>query len=282
MLNISVLLEDCDAPGFGCEHGLSLLLESGDAVILFDTGESGVFTQNAEKMGLDLGRVTEIVISHGHHDHGNGLAEGLPYIARKKGMRDLPPLVAHPEITLPRRVFVGVSADCPEGWVDVGINQLSLMELQKWPSRFSRTPLWLRENIAFLGEIPQKYPHLSVRLGETPTGPDGAFEPDRLADDTALAFVTPKGLIIVAGCSHSGVVNIVEQARAVTGLNKVHALFGGLHFRDMAPAAIEQSINYLRGLELAEVWAAHCTEHDLAGLPNQIKLKTGETHRIEF
>jgi 7,8-dihydropterin-6-yl-methyl-4-(beta-D-ribofuranosyl)aminobenzene 5'-phosphate synthase len=183
---------------------------------------------------------------------------------------------------MPRRYFMGVSDERPDGWMDVGINQASRLGLDKWPRRFSRAPLWLRDNIVFLGEIPQKYPQLAVHVGETPSGPGGTFEPDRLADDTALAYVTPQGLIIVAGCSHSGVVNIIEQAKAVTGVSKIHSLFGGLHFRDMAPAAIEQSIDYLRQLELAQVWAAHCTEHDLAGLPHQLELKTGQTHRIDF
>ena len=276
MLTLSVLIENTAASDeFVCEHGLSFLLESEDAVILFDTGKSGDFLINAEHMGVDLSKVTEIVLSHGHHDHGGGLARALAHIRAIKGGKDLPVFIAHPGALVTRRRAL----DAPEGGKDIGIPAGGKDALATWPARYSKEPLHIRDNIVFLGEIPHTYPDLCSLTGEA-LGPDG-FIKDALPDDTALAYITDKGLIIVAGCSHAGIVNIVAHAKAVTGVNTIRAIYGGLHFIAMDETAKARVTQALRAEYLEELYACHCTDHGLDDFPGQIRLAAGQAHGIE-
>ena len=262
------------SPDYACEHGLSFLLESDSASILFDTGQSGAFLDNAVRMGSDLSQVTEIVLSHGHYDHTGGLGQALRHIARQKNEAERPPVICHPDVLLQRRRTI----KWLPGSKSIGMPEDSRKEMEAWPVRFSKTPLWVRDNIVFLGEIPRKHPELCALVGEV-RGPDG-YRPDQLPDDSALAYVTPKGLIIVAGCSHAGIVNIVEYAKAVTGVQAVHALFGGLHFKDMPADAVRRSMEFLDGEHITALYACHCTGNALASCPTQLRLAAGNRYTV--
>lgn len=262
------------SPNYTCEHGVSFLLENESATILFDTGKSGAFLDNAARMSSDLSQVTEIVLSHGHYDHTGGLGQALRHIARQKSEAERPPVICHPGVLRQRRR----TTKWLPGSKSIGMPQDSRKELEAWPVRFSRAPLWLRDDIVFLGEIPRKHPELCALVGET-RGPDG-YTQDLIPDDSALAYVTPKGLIIVAGCSHSGIVNIVEYAKAVTGVQTVHALFGGLHFKDMPAAAMRRSMDFLDGENIAKLYACHCTGNALASRPAQLRLAAGSKYTV--
>lgn len=275
MLTLSVLMEnEAASKEFACEHGLSFLLESDGAVILFDAGKSGDCIANADRMGIDLSRVTEIVLSHGHHDHAGGLAKALAHIAKVKGGGELPVFIAHPGVMTTRRRPL----NAPEGGKDIGIPADSKKALAAWPVKFSKEPLAIRKNIIFLGEIPHTCPDLCSLTGEA-LGPDG-FAKDALPDDTGLAYITDKGLIIVAGCSHAGIVNIMAHAKKVTGVDKIRAVYGGLHFIGMDDGTKARVTEALRAEHLEELYACHCTEHGLDAFPGQIRLAAGQRHSI--
>lgn len=276
MLTLSVLMENtASSDEFACEHGLSFLLESADSVVLFDAGKSGDFLDNARRMGCDLAAVTEIVLSHGHYDHTGGLARALRHIREIKNNRNLPPLIAHPGVLARRRRPL----DAPGGGKDIGISDAARQELAAWPVTFAATPLWLREDIVFLGEVPHARPELCALVGEV-LG-DGGYVKDALPDDSALVYVTSKGLIIVAGCSHSGVANIVAHAKAVTGAAVVRAVYGGLHCMSMNDKALAATIAALKEEHLEEIFACHCTGDALNDFPGQIRLAAGQRHSIE-
>ncbi len=156
MPRLSVLMENTAAPGFVCEHGLSFLLDCGDTVILFDTGASDAFLANAARMGRDLGKVTHIVLSHGHFDHSGGLAAGLAHITAKKEGRPLPRLIAHPDVTARRRRPL----DHPRGPKDLSMPEDARNALASWPATMAREPVrrsmrlmgpWRRRTIALRG-----------------------------------------------------------------------------------------------------------------------------------
>lgn len=213
MLTLSVLMENTAAEGYAAEHGLSFLLESEDAAILFDTGQSDAFFDNAVCMEHDLSRITHIVLSHGHYDHTGGLAKALGYIRSQKNGANLPPLYAHPDALLHRRRVT------VEGMHDIGMPKKSRDALAAWPTAvFSNEPVYLTKSIVFLGEIPHESPEMCVFVGEMEK--DGAFAKDTLPDDSALACITDGGLVIIAGCSHSGIVNIMEHAKKPPGYRK--------------------------------------------------------------
>lgn len=273
MLTLSVLMENAAASdGFVCEHGLSFFLESDDAAILFDTGPSGAFLGNAARMGCDIAKATHIVLSHGHYDHTGGLGAALGHIRQAGGGRNLPPVIAHPGVTAQRRRPL----DSPLGAKDLGIPADGRRELAAWPVTLAREPLRITERIVFLGEIPRTRPELCALTGEAEQ--NGAYAKDMLPDDTALACITDKGLLIVAGCSHSGIVNIIEHAKKVTGVKEVRAVYGGLHCKDMTAAAIAETRKALSAENLEEIYACHCTGGILDDFPGQLRLAAGKRH----
>ncbi|MCC8194827.1 MAG: MBL fold metallo-hydrolase [Deltaproteobacteria bacterium] len=272
MLRLSILMENSAADGYVCEHGLSFLLDFGGTVVLFDTGASGAFLENAARMGCDLGAVTHIALSHGHYDHTGGLGPALRHIAAQKNENPLPPLIAHPDVFLKRRRPPGH----PAGPKELGMPEDGRAELARWPATYTREPLYIRDDIVFLGEIPRPQPEFCALVGEVAY--DGGYRKDLLPDDTALAYITDEGLVIIAGCSHSGIVNIIGHARNVTGVAKIRAVYGGLHCKDMTPDCLERTRAALARENLAELFACHCTGKSLDDFPAGLRLTAGEQH----
>lgn len=224
------------------EPAVSYWIETDGKRFLFDTGYSAAFLQNAKAMGIDLTTADAILLSHGHNDHTGGLPDllALPF-ARK------PRLIAHPHALLPKQ------------WngMDIG-SPLSVTEVQKNAVlEFTEEPLWLTEHLVFLGEIPHTVDfEPAYAIGETIL--DGQTVPDIMDDDTALAYVTEAGIYIITGCSHAGICNIVQYAKAVTGKTKVLGLLGGLHLLE-ENARSEKTIAFLAAEQIPALYPCHCT-----------------------
>lgn len=274
MLTLSVLMENSAADGFMCEHGLSFLLEWDDTVLLLDTGATSAFLDNAARMGCNLGTVTHIALSHGHSDHTGGLGAALRHIRRKKGGKNLPPLVAHPGMLAYRRRPL----DHPSGLKDIGMPEDGRKALANLPVIFSEKPVRIREGVVFLGKIPHTRPDLCALAGEAET--DGVFVQDMIPDDSAIVYITDDGLVIVAGCSHAGIANIMEHAKTVTGIQKIRSVYGGLHCKDMTPECLEKTRAALEAENLEELYACHCTGGALPGFFGAVRMAAGERRRI--
>ena len=89
-----------------------------------------------------------------------------------------------------------------------------------------------------------------------PTGPVD----DHLPDDTALAYVGDKGLIVISGCAHAGICNTIEQAKKETGVDKVYSVLGGFHLQQAKPERLNPTTDYLADLGLSSLYACHCTD----------------------
>jgi len=233
------------------EPGLALHLRLPEGDFLLDCGYSDVTRVNAGRLGLDLTRLHTIVLSHGHLDHTWGLPHLLALHAEHTaggGTLPRPRLVAHPEALTPR-FFEGE----PIGNLlsrDILADHFELV--------LSREPLALTDRLVFLGEIPRR-PGLVTPgpVGER-RSPDGLV-PDTLPDDTALAYRGTDGLVIITGCSHAGIANIVEQARDVTGEGRLTAIIGGLHLLGPAPDGLDATVDYLAGTGVTALFPCHCT-----------------------
>ena len=225
------------------EPAVCYLIEDGEHVILFDTGYSGVFLENAARMGIDLGRVTDIVLSHGHDDHTGGLPAFFARFSQQVR------LFAHPNALLPKR-HAGASVGAP----------LSLDQLpERAQARLVTRPCAVSEHVTVLGEIPRAYPFEQDRaVGETLSPCGCCWEEDALPDDTSLALSLPDGVFVVAGCAHAGVCNTVAYVRQVSGKDRVYGVLGGFHLFEAGPA-LEQTIAALRALGVERVYPAHCT-----------------------
>lgn len=234
------------------EPGLSLFLEEGGHRVLFDCGYSDVVCSNAGRLSIDLGELDAVVLSHGHLDHTWGLASLLSLFAGRaaEGRRAARPLLmAHPDALAPRSV---------DDMGPIGPLVSETVLADSFRLVLTREPTRLTDRLFFLGEIPRRLPCDTappIGLRQTPDGPVA----DTLPDDTALAYRGQSGLVIVTGCSHSGVCNIVEHARAVTGETRVAAIVGGLHLLKPDPARFAATADYLRAAGVADLYPCHCT-----------------------
>ncbi len=244
-VRLTILCEDqarmgfLDKKFFG-QHGLAIFVEA-DCRVLFDTGPSAVILANAAMAGVNLASAEWIVLSHGHWDHTDGL-EAL----MATGLRTR--LLVHPDVFARRHRPSGEF----NGMLFPREQLASAFELHE-----STGPLQLSDTVWFLGEIPRTndFEAQTTPFFRTDNGPK---RPDPLPDDTALAIRTPRGLVVVTGCSHAGVCNICEHARKVTGEERLHMVLGGFHLLDDSDI-VDKSIAYFRERQVERLLPMHCT-----------------------
>jgi len=237
---------------FRGEPGFSLFLRDGDVSILFDTGCSDLFLDNACKMSIDPLLADWIVLSHGHLDHTGGLdalvRRGIEASIEGREVAS-PVFLAHPDSFVPKRDGQGRNIGC----FIAGDTLASSGEV-----RLSADPVWITDRVVFLGEIARRHDFEGRQtVGETLR--DGRWVPDPVVDDTAIACLTDRGLVVIAGCAHSGICNTIEQAREVTGEERVADVIGGFHLLSAPAEQIRATCRYFERLQPAAVHACHCT-----------------------
>lgn len=233
------------------EPGLSFYIEEGCHKLLFDTGYSDVLMRNAYKMGIDLGNVKHIVLSHGHLDHTWGLGhfmtvmKPLPEELRHERIT----LIAHP-LALSPKIDDGeqIGAICSEAVLNGCFNL-----------KLTRDPLWISEKLVFLGQIERRN-SFENRNPIGTTLADGKEQEDYIQDDSALVYKAAEGLVIITGCSHSGICNIVEQAKKVCREERVLDIIGGFHLLNPSKEQLENTLSYMEKLKPVEIHACHCTD----------------------
>lgn len=249
---ISILAEDSiafDTPFMG-RFGLSVLLElkaeTCEKHILYDTNSAAApILHNLKIIGKSLDMVTAIFLSHCHYDHTDGLTGILEAI-------DQPiPVIAHSEIFRPCFEIN------PDGIRHIGIVGQSREDLEQKGAIFTLTPnpLNLMTGVTTSGEI-ERVTSFEV-LEDLYTIMDGTVTQDHERDDSAVILNFEEGLVIVTGCCHAGIVNTMMHAKKITGVDKIYAVVGGLHFIDASEEKIEKSVEALR--EVDWVFAGHCT-----------------------
>lgn len=239
---------------FSGEPGLSFLITTQGRKILFDTGYSDLFLKNALLMGENLLDLDMVVLSHGHLDHTGGLPVLASYLTRaviEELPARIPEVIAHPYCFYPR----------PKPPLPNIGSIVSEDELRRHvPVSTTTSPRWLTEDLVFLGQIERKFDFEATSAGKRKIlMPDGSVVDDQLFDDTALAFRSEKGLVIITGCSHSGICNIVEQAKRVCGEERIIDIIGGLHLLSPDQPRLEKTVSFLRNQHLASLHACHCT-----------------------
>lgn len=239
------------------EHGFSALVKtfSGDKAhtLLFDFGfsENGV-AQNAATLGADMTQVEAVALSHGHSDHTGGMTKLVAMI----GKHEIP-FVVHPSafkspryLKYAEKLKINFPKLTREMFQDAG---LCVVETEK-------PYLLLEDTILFLGEIPRitdfemgwPLPHCLQ---------DGKEVWDAIEDDTSVVMnLQDKGLIILSGCAHSGIINTVHHAMKVTGIDKIHTIMGGFHLSGpLFEPIIERTTQELQKLNPTFVIPTHCT-----------------------
>lgn len=217
------------------KSGFSLLINFYDKKILFDFGINNEVKINLQKIGLSEDDIDVLALSHGHIDH----SDGLRYLDFKK-RKDL---ICHPN-ALDEKFFGEESIGCP----------LKPEELnEKFNLIYSKKPYWIIENkIAFLGEIPREQ---SLSENEFP-GKLSNGETDFCVDDSAIAINTSKGIVLVVGCSHSGIENIISYAKNILNNNKIYSIIGGMHI--LNKERLEEVTNFLDNEKIDKIYPLHC------------------------
>jgi len=249
-IRLTILCENSVARPFGLlgEHGFACYLETPQGNYLFDTGQGQTLIPNARNLGKDLGTIKALVISHGHYDHTGALPQVL------EGCNGLD-VYGHPDIFSTRywdiegrRRYVGIP--------------YRREHLESLGARFclSREQVEIGPGVYLTGEIPRRNNWEKgdrLQLAVTATGE--ILQPDPVFDDLSLVVATSKGLLLVLGCAHAGLLNIIEHVTEKFGGEKIYAVVGGTHLAFAGEEQFEETMKMFDRLQIERVGVSHCT-----------------------
>ena len=233
------------------EWGFSAVVEADGHRILFDTGaRPNTVLNNAKELGVDLGNITDVVLSHNHSDHTGGL------------------------MTLRRAMFEKNPAALSKAYVGKGIfaarrsDQGKALEFMATTRRdyeasgghfveYDR-PVELWNGIWLTGPVPRKYPERNWS-GKTQIQTPEGWKEDTIPEDMSLVINTGEGLVVVSGCGHAGIINTLEYARSMVRNAPIHAAIGGFHLYQLNDEKLQWTAAKLREFGLGTFLGAHCT-----------------------
>jgi 7,8-dihydropterin-6-yl-methyl-4-(beta-D-ribofuranosyl)aminobenzene 5'-phosphate synthase len=199
------------------EHGLSLFIEFDERKILFDTGQSDLFIKNAEKMGIDLSQVDYLFISHGHFDHGGGLKHFLKINNKAK-------IFLH--INAAHKFYTKIFGFIP---YYVGLDQKVIA--QKSRIYFIEEDTQIEDKIIILEGFPEVFPQPEANKALFEKTKN-RFIADKFNHELAMLLIENDEIVLFSGCSHSGIINIIEEVKLFSKNMRIKATFGGFHIHN--------------------------------------------------
>jgi len=230
------------------EHGYSLLVEVNAKKILLDAGQSDIVVHNLSLLGIHPDELDAIVLSHGHYDHTGGLYHLL------NSRRNPIPVYAHTNIFRGRysagggrRHFVGIP------YVKDELTTLGA----EW--HLISEPMEIVPNLLFSGQIPRITDYETGDAKLVVCSEQGCDCQDEILDDISLYYSSSKGLVVIAGCSHSGLVNTIEYGFKLTGHKQLSGWIGGTHLGPVSDGQQEKTLSKIEEYDPQFIAASHCT-----------------------
>ena len=244
-------------------HGLSYLITAsrGDVrhTVLFDAGpEEHAFERNCTRLGVDMGAVESMVLSHGHWDHAGGMLKALDLVRAANGGRSIS-YYAHPDM------FRSRARKLPNGQMlpskDVpSIETLTARGASVINTRTAQS--FLDEMFWLSGEIPRVTPFergLAEHYQRTVDGLDWVPDPWLIDERFLSVYVAGKGLLVFTACSHAGVINVLSHAHMCFPEVPLYAVAGGFHLVGPNEPIIPQTVEAMKDFGLKVIAAGHCT-----------------------
>ena len=250
-MKITIICENTVGRRIGLgEHGFSAFIETDRENYLFDTGSGHSVIRNSLELNKDLKTIKKIFLSHGHYDHTGG----LPEVLKLKGKVDIH---AHPHVFLDRIHVVKENEKETKKFVGLPYKK-KYLELLGANFILHKDFREVEKGVFLTGEVPRKTSFEKpdpVLLAEI----DGKIDQDIFSDDQSLILDTEKGLILVFGCAHSGMINIINYVIDKMGKEKFYAVLGGTHLDFLAQEQLEESIKALKKMKIEKIGVCHCT-----------------------
>ncbi|SFR87862.1 MBL fold metallo-hydrolase [Anaeromicropila populeti] len=234
-------LEPC--LGLKASHGVSYYIEYNDNKYLYDLGQDSVFQDNANFLGIDLNQCQNVIVSHGHVDHAGGLSE-LDTVLHQRTLIDNHAFLERFRYSGEKEMDIGISRKLDK-FKSLGQDIIESFEIEKG--------VWCIAGVELLNQFSQMEKGLYIR------DENGSVMEDLFLDELNLAFETDDGLVVMSGCSHRGVINVLQQAQKVTGIEKIHTFVGGMHLNFASEADTRLIFEELRKFGVKKYVVGHCT-----------------------
>ena len=247
-ITATVICENCvfNQPGAMAEHGLSIFMETDCGNYLLDTGQGKAIVNNALVLGLDLRTIKGIIMSHHHWDHTGGLGPVLDL----KGAVDI---YAHPDffkesynIGGKKVRYIGVPYPRP------------LLEGKGAMFKFSNEFRQIESGMWLTGEVPRRTDYEKGDKNQVVKS-NGGYVKDDLLDDQSVVVETEKGLFILLGCCHAGIINTLSYILEKMGQRHIYAVIGGTHLGPVSDEQRGKSIDALKAFDIERLGVSHCT-----------------------
>jgi 7,8-dihydropterin-6-yl-methyl-4-(beta-D-ribofuranosyl)aminobenzene 5'-phosphate synthase len=247
MASLTILVDNCvRARGLVAQHGFSVWIEAGPSRILFDTGaDERVLTENASRLGVDLATATDVVLSHGHWDHGGGLRAAMDACASA-------------------RVWIPSGALLPRWHRDGShsrdialsneVRERLVVDRKRWAEVMD--PVALADKIWITGPVPgirPEWTHRSLMRNEI------LDIPDEIPEEQALVIDTAAGLVVVVGCAHFGMDNLLERLNVLFPKRPLRSIVGGFHLESAPEQELSRLASRLREAGARCVVPCHCS-----------------------